>query len=100
MTAVAVKRAASKSRRDAIINLRVPAKLRDLFDAAAEAVGKTRTQFVVDSAHSQAIDILLEKRIFKLDEGALAAFHTALDNPPAPNEKLQALFARKAPWET
>lgn len=99
MTAVAAKRTAAKSRRDAIINLRVPAKLRDLFDAAAEAVGKTRTQFVVDSAQAQAIDILLEKRIFKLDEAALAAFHDALDSPPAPNERLQALFARKAPWE-
>ena len=100
MTAVAIKRTATRSRRDAIINLRVPAKLRDLFDAAAEAVGKTRTQFVVDSAHTQAIDVLLDKRIFKLDEAAFAAFHAALDNPPAPNEKLQALFARKSPWET
>lgn len=100
MTAVARKRTAPKSRRDAIINLRVPAKLRDLFDAAAEAVGKTRTQFVVDSAHSHAIDILLDKKIFKLDDAAFAAFCAALDKPPAPNEKLQELFSRKAPWET
>lgn len=100
MNAVAVKRTAAKSRRDAIINLRVPARLRDLFDAAAEAVGKTRTQFVVDSAYTHAVDILLDKKIFKLDETAFAAFHAALEKPPAPNEKLQALFARKAPWET
>jgi uncharacterized protein (DUF1778 family) len=100
MTAVALKRTAQRARRDAIINLRVPTKLRDLFDAAADAVGKTRTQFVVDSAHAHAIDVLLDKKIFKLDDAAFAAFHAALDNPPASNEKLKALFARKAQWET
>lgn len=99
MTTVVMKRTAARARRDAIINLRVPANLRDLFDAAAEATGKTRTQFVVDSARTQAIDVLLEKKIFKLGDAAFAAFLSALDKPPAANEKLKALFSRKAQWE-
>ena len=88
-----------RERRDAIINLRIPARTRELIDAAADAVGKSRTQFVVDSARAQAVDVLLDQRIFNLDEKAFAAFVAVLDNPPAPNKKLKALMARKAPWQ-
>ncbi|MFO1034838.1 MAG: DUF1778 domain-containing protein [Hyphomicrobiales bacterium] len=97
MTALAPRRTAAKSRRDAIINLRVPAKLRDLIDSAAEAVGKTRTQFLVDSAQSQAIDILLDKKVFKLNEAGFSAFHAALKTAGAQSQTARA-FARKAPW--
>ena len=100
MTAVALKRTANRSRRDTTINLRVPAQTRDLFDAAAEAVGKTRTQFVVDSARTQAMDVLLDKRIFKLNEIAFKEFCSVLDSPAQPTQKLKELLASKSPWET
>jgi uncharacterized protein (DUF1778 family) len=100
MPAVASKPAISRARRDTTINLRIPAQTRDLFDAAAEAVGKTRTQFVVDSARAQAMDILLNQRIFRLDDAGFAAFCSALDKPAAPSRKLRQLFAKQAPWET
>ncbi|MGH6908208.1 MAG: DUF1778 domain-containing protein, partial [Aestuariivirga sp.] len=99
MTAAATQRPAHRPRRDVTINLRLPAQTRDLLDAAAQAVGKNRTQFVVDSARAQAIDVLLDKRIFNLDEASFDAFAAALDNPPAPSQKLKELMARKAPWE-
>ncbi|MEX0853281.1 MAG: DUF1778 domain-containing protein [Bauldia sp.] len=37
--------------------------------------------------------------VFDLDADQWAAFTRALDKPPAPNEKLRRLMARKPPWE-
>ncbi|MFT3672769.1 DUF1778 domain-containing protein [Aestuariivirga sp.] len=89
---------ATKARKDTVINLRLPAQMRDLLDEAAEALGKTRTQFVVDSAHAQALDVLLDKRIFKLSGRDFTAFLKALDRPTKANDALKALLKSKAPW--
>lgn len=88
-----------RSRHDTTINLRVPTQLRELIDAAASAIGKTRTEFVIESARRHAIDVLLDQRFFVLDEEQHEAFLRVLDNPPPPNEKLKQLMAGKAPWE-
>ncbi len=93
------KRTAERSRSDAIINLRIAQQKRDLIDSAAEVLGKTRTEFVVDSATQQATDVLLDQRLFRLDRKQFAAFQAALDAPPRPNEKLRRLLKKKAPWE-
>lgn len=76
------------------INLRIESQTRQLIDAAAEILGKTRTQFMVESARLQAIDVLLDQRLFKLDSSNCEAFLHALDNPPAPGQKLRALLRR------
>jgi len=103
MSALAKSRAHSvtqrTTRKDAIINVRVPVKTRDLIDTAAAAVGKTRTEFVLDSAKQHAIDVLLDQRLFSLGEENYEAFLAVLDNAPMPNEQLIALFREKAPWE-
>jgi uncharacterized protein (DUF1778 family) len=44
-------------------------------------------------------DIDLDQTFFALDAEQFAAFMAILDQPPPPNEKLNALFAKKAPWE-
>jgi uncharacterized protein (DUF1778 family) len=89
-----------RNRRDAIINVRLSRMLRDLIDRAADVLGKTRTEFILESARTHAIDVLLDQRLFKLDDEQYAAFLHALESPPAPNEKLKQLLANKAPWET
>ena len=81
------------------INLRIEAKTRELIDEAAAVLGKTRTEFMVDSARSQAIDVLLDQRLFALDAERHDAFLAALDNPPAPGPKLKALLKRVPAWE-
>lgn len=87
------------SRRDSVINVRVPRLLKNLIDQAADAVGKSRSEFILESARSHAIDVLLDQRFFALDAGRYEAFMQMLDAPPASNEKLKALMAAKAPWE-
>ncbi len=81
------------------INLRIEAGTRQLIDEAAAALGKTRTEFMVESARREAIDVLLDKRLFALDSGRYDAFMQALDNPPAPGPRLRSLLARKPAWQ-
>ncbi len=88
----------ARARRDATINLRLPAKVRNLIDTAAAATGKTRTEFVIESATQQAVDVLLDQRLFELGDKQWGAFNRALDNPPLPNDRLKKLMAKKAPW--
>lgn len=82
------------------INLRIEAHTRRLIDEAAAVLGKTRTEFMIDSARSLAIDVLLDQRLFALDSDRYDTFIHALDNPPAPGPKLRALLRRVPAWET
>ena len=80
------------------INLRIEANTRQLIDDAAAVLGKTRTEFMVESARRQAIDVLLDQRLFVLDSDRFDAFMHALDNPPAPGPKLRSLLRRVPAW--
>ncbi len=81
------------------INLRIEAQARQLIDDAAAILGKTRTEFMVESARRQAIDVLLDQRLFVLDPERYDAFVHALDNPPAPGPKLRSLLHRVPAWK-
>jgi len=85
--------------RSATINLRAGRQQRDLIERAAEASGKTMTAFVLDSATAHAVEVLLDQRLFVLDDERHAAFLAALDHPPPPNAKLKALMRRTPRWE-
>jgi len=82
------------------INLRIETHTRQLIDEAAAILGKTRTDFMIDSARSLAMDVLLDQRLFVLESDRYEAFIHALDNPPAPGPKLRALLRRVPAWET
>lgn len=83
------------------ISLRVPVRRRELIDRAAKVTGKTRTEFILESAGRAAEDALLDQRMFHLTEGEHRAFLAALDAPPRPEAvaKLRELLAKPAPWE-
>lgn len=86
------------STRETNIHIRAHQVDRDLIDRAAEATGKSRSEFVLDTARREAEEVLREQRVFNLDATAFKAFMHELDNPPARNPKLAALLNRKAPW--
>ena len=81
------------------INLRIETRTRQLIDDAATTLGKTRTEFMVESARAQAINVLLDQRLFQLDSERFDCFVHALDNPPAPGSKLRSLLRRVPAWE-
>jgi uncharacterized protein (DUF1778 family) len=99
MVMVAPTQDAPSTRRDTVINVRVSRVLRELIDRAADAVGKTRSEFILESARARAIDVLLDQRLFTLDADKYAVFIDALEAPPATNAKLRELMSGKAPWE-
>lgn len=82
------------------INLRIETQTRQLIDDAAAILGKTRTEFMVESARQTAIDVLLDQRLFVLDRQHYDAFVQALDNAPAPGPKLSALLRLAPAWKT
>jgi uncharacterized protein (DUF1778 family) len=92
------RRAGVRSRNTATINLRIEPQTRDLIDAAADVVGKTRTEFMVESARLHATDVLLDQRLFVLEPARFDAFVAALDNPPPAGPKLKALIKKKPLW--
>jgi len=81
------------------INLRIEARTRQLIDNAAALLGKTRTEFMIESARRQAIDVLFDQRLFVLDGDRYDAFMEALDNPPAPGPRLRSLLRRVPAWQ-
>ena len=85
--------------REKNIHIRAHLADRELIDRAAEAVGKTRSEFVLDTARREAEDVLRDQRVFNLDASAFKTFMRELDSPPRGNAKLAALFKRQAPWK-
>lgn len=88
-----------KSRKDATINVRVPARTRELIDAAAAMSGKSRTEFILESSTRSAEDVILDQTLFALGADGFRAFTDVLSNPNPPNEALKSLLRGKAPWE-
>jgi uncharacterized protein (DUF1778 family) len=98
MTATAVAHRTDVQRRGVIINLRATAHLRDLIDRAAALLGQNRSEFMLDSARLRAEDVLLDQKLFSLDENQYQDFINLLDEPPKPTEELRKLLSAKAPW--
>ncbi|MBL8138929.1 MAG: DUF1778 domain-containing protein [Acidobacteria bacterium] len=90
---------ATAAARTRVINLRTDEARRALIDRAAEALGKDRTEFMLEAATREAQSVLLERRLFHLDGAAFRRFLKALDAPPTANPRLRKLLATRAPWE-
>lgn len=84
--------------RDAAINLRARPEQRELIDQAAELLGKSRSDFMLEAACDKAQSVLLDQIFFRLDADKLRQFSKLLDAPPAGNRGLERLMAVKAPW--
>ena len=84
--------------RDAAINLRARPEQRDLIDQAAELLGKSRSDFMLEAACDKAQSVLHDQVFFRLDADKLRQFTKLLDVPPAHNPDLERLMAVKAPW--
>ena len=85
--------------RDVTINIRAQPNQRDLIDRAAQLQGKSRSEFMLESAYQKAQDVLLDRCFFGLDEIKFKQFLALLDARPTPNQKLNALLKTKSPWD-
>ncbi len=92
-------RAGADRIRSGTINIRVEPRQRDVIDRAAQALGKSRSEFILDTACREAEAVLLDRRFFALDDEAYRRFTEALSRPPAENPRLRKLLRTPAPWD-
>jgi uncharacterized protein (DUF1778 family) len=85
--------------RDLSINIRISQNQRDLIDRAATLQGKSRSEFMLESAHEKAQDVLLDRCFFDVDVERFQQFMNRLDAPIRPNDNLRQLLTTKAPWD-
>lgn len=90
---------AARRSTEVTINIRARQRQRDLIDTAAETLGKTRSEFMLETACQAAQDVLLDRRLFVIDAAAYAEFNALLAAPAQPAAALRRLLAAKAPWE-
>lgn len=86
-------------KREAPINIRALPAQRQLIDRACAVSGKKRSEFVLEAACREAENLLLDQRLFQLDDQAFANFQAILDAPVKDNPALRQLLNNKAPWD-
>ena len=92
-------RAKTGTEREENINLRASRKQKSLIDRAAHALGRSRSDFMLDTVCREAESVLLDRRYFSLPEDDFKKFVAMLDRPPKSNAKLRRLLQTKAPWD-
>jgi uncharacterized protein (DUF1778 family) len=79
-------------RRTEKLDVRVSPSAKAKLQAAASAVHRSMSDFVMESALSRAEETLAERRVFGLDAENWAAFLAALEAPVRPLPRLQKLL--------
>lgn len=79
----------SKSER---IDIRTTQSVKHTLQEAAAASHKTVSEFLLDSALTQAAEVLADRRLFLLDDAQWDAFLAALDAPSEPMPRLERLL--------
>jgi uncharacterized protein (DUF1778 family) len=64
-------------------------------------LGKKRSDFMLEVVCREAMDILLDQRLFLLDEVQFKTFNTALEQPLTHEQqtKITKLLSTPAPWD-
>jgi uncharacterized protein (DUF1778 family) len=74
------------------LDLRLSRAAKRTLQAAASAERKSVSEFVLDTALSEAEERLADRRVFTLDGKSWDAFVAALDAPPRRHTRLERLF--------
>jgi len=81
------------------INIRAKARQRDLIDQAADRLGRSRSDFMLEASCREAENVLLDQTFFTVDAGTFDKFQALIDHPLPATDKLRRLLKTKAPWE-
>lgn len=71
------------------ITARISNRMRDTLEQAAELLGSTVNQFVVQTAYVEAQRVIERESVIRLSQKDARKILTLLDNPPTPNKKLK-----------
>jgi uncharacterized protein (DUF1778 family) len=83
---------AQRTNRTEKLDLRLSRAAKKTLQAAATAERKSVSEFVLDTALSEAEERLADRRLFTLDAKGWDAFIAALDAPPRRHARLERLF--------
>ena len=79
------------------VNLRVAPADDVLLRRAADLLGETLSEFLIESGRERAERLVADRTRFVLDNAAWTAFNDALDRPAEVKPELRELFARSRP---
>lgn len=85
--------------RAAAINLRALPEQRDLIDHAANLLGKSRSDFMLEASCERAQSVVMDQVHFSLNADKFQQFIELLDAPPESNAGLERLLALKPAWD-
>jgi uncharacterized protein (DUF1778 family) len=85
--------------KDSRLAVRLSSEQDALIRHAAETEGRTVTEFTVDAVVSRARDVLMDRRLFVLDDAAWTEFLAVLDAPVVHRPRLEKLFAEDSIFE-
>jgi uncharacterized protein (DUF1778 family) len=71
------------------ITARVSDSVRDTLEQAAELLGATVNQFVVQAAYVEAQRVIERESVIRLSQKDAQKLLSLLDNPPKPNKRLK-----------
>jgi len=71
------------------ITARIPDKVRVTLEQAAELLGATVNQFVVQTAYQEAQRVLERESVIRLSQKDARKVLSLLDHPPKPNRRLR-----------
>ncbi len=82
-----------------LINIKAKKSQRDLIDKAAAVLNVSRSEFMIATACREAVDVLLDKRLFLVDDDTHQTFLKLIELPIEENLGLKDLLNNKSPWE-
>lgn len=89
-----------RSKRTEKLDLRLSRAAKQTLQAAATAARKSVSEFVLDSALSEAEERLADRRVFTLDRKSWEAFIAALDAPPRRHPRLARLLGEPSVFDS
>ncbi len=81
------------------LNMRAEPSQHALLTKAAAVSHMDRSTFILNAACREAENVLLDQRLFCLDEKDFEAFEATLTALMPDNARLKALLAEPSPWE-
>ncbi len=91
---------AKAGRKEHPISMRLPEADIAMIDRAAVLRGRSRTDFVRETAVRAAEDVLMENRLIRMSPEGFAQFTAVLSAPAAAVPEMTELAQRPAPWES
>ncbi|MER2519599.1 MAG: DUF1778 domain-containing protein [Bdellovibrionales bacterium] len=81
------------------ISIRAKQRQRDLIDKAAERLGRSRSEFMLEAACREAENVLLDQTFFTVNDKTFSWFQDKIANPLPATDALRRLLLTKAPWD-